>query len=66
MENSLQVDDLETRIQKNNNKHHLDNKKILETNSITKIKGAKTKGTPEGKKRLTKPQFLFHTHIKFM
>ena len=37
-----------------------------EINSIIKIKGAKAKGTPDGKKRLKKSHPLFQTHIKFI
>ncbi len=50
----------------NNRILKLNTRAKYETNSITKIKGANANGTPEGKKRLTKPQPLFHTHIKSM
>ena len=44
----------------------LNTREKYETNSIIKIKGARAKGTPDGKKRFTKLQPLFHTHIKLI
>lgn len=50
------------------------NKRILklktrakyETNSIRNISGARAKGTPDGKNKLTKSQPRSHIHIKLI